>query len=83
MNKELETAIRNMFFIVLIEMIATPLGLWLYVFLGRWHITHVILGMGYLAAIIKLFDTANILVRHIRIEKYEKKQVHNDEGRCP
>lgn len=75
MSKEMEQAIRNLFFIVFIEMIGTPLGLWLYVFLGRWHIIHVMLGMGYLVAIIKLFEAANILVKHLRFVSDEK-----DEG---
>lgn len=72
MSKEMEQAIRNLFFIVFIEMIGTPLGLWLYVFLGHWHIIHLMLGMGYVAAFFKLFDAANIIVKHVKFVSIEK-----------
>ena len=59
-------AIKNIVLILLLDLILFPLGVALYLFHG-FHIVHVLLGMGYIYGFFMVFETANILIKHIRI----------------
>jgi hypothetical protein len=62
----IKTAIKNIVWILVLDLILFPLGVALWLFHG-FHLVHVVLGFGYLYGFFMVFETANILLKHIRI----------------
>ena len=71
MRTEMETAIKNAVYILILELILFPLGIVLYLFHG-FHIYHAVLVFGYLYAIKLIAETANILLKHVHLIDKEK-----------
>ena len=62
----IKTAIRNIVILLILDLIALPAGVALYLFHG-FHIVHIALGFTYLYGIGLVYDTASILMKHVRI----------------
>jgi hypothetical protein len=70
-----ETVIRNMVYILILELVLLPIGVFLYLIRG-FHIYHVVLGFGYLYGIGLIVETANILIKHVKfVDTKENKEV--------
>lgn len=74
----IQTTIRNIVTILVLDLIALPAGIALYLVHG-FHIVHVILGVGYLYGVLLVYDTATLLYKNIRIVSAHDDQVHPDE----
>ena len=66
MSPNVATAIRNIVYILILELVMLPVGIFLYLIMG-FHIYHVVLGIGYLYGVVLITETANILIKHVRI----------------
>lgn len=58
--------IKNIAFILALDLILFPLAMALYLFHG-FHIVHVVMGIGYLYGLVLIYDTVKLLYEHIRI----------------
>ena len=74
MSKKAQQVIRNMVYILLLELFLLPAGIVLYLLHG-FHIYHVILGFGYLYAFGLVIETAHILIKHLRFVDEKESQI--------
>jgi hypothetical protein len=70
-KEDLQQAIRDLFFMILVEMVCTPLGLYTWIIFG-FHLIHVVILVAYVAAVVRLFSAANIIVKYVRLVNSEK-----------
>lgn len=65
-QSKVQTVIRNIAFILVLDLILFPLAVALYLFHG-FHIVHIVIGFGYVYGFFMVFETANLLYKHVRI----------------
>jgi len=86
MSEQTKQIIRNIVFIIILDMVLAPFGLFIY-FVHGFHIFHVVLAFGFIYGIISVFETANMIISKYRIvprdsqteiseEEYEEDDVH-------
>ena len=75
MNEIKWTIIRNIVYIIILQMVCFPLGVLLWIFLGHWHLAHLFLIFGYFYAIVLIVETANLLIKHVRLVDKDKEKV--------
>lgn len=71
MKSELQQAIRDLFFIIFVEMVCTPIGIYTWLIFGL-NVVHVVIGVAYIAAILRLFSAANVIVKYVRLIEDDK-----------
>ncbi len=79
MSPNTQTILRNIVFILILELVMLPFGIFVYLQVG-FHIYHVALAMGYLFGIIKIVETANLLLKHVRIVNDQEVQQSQNES---
>ena len=67
MNQDTATIIRNMVYILILELVLLPFGVFLYLIMKGFHIYHVFLGFGYLYGIGLIIETANLLIKKFKL----------------
>lgn len=65
-QSKVQTMVRNIAFILVLDLILFPLAVALYLFHG-FHIVHIVVGFGYLYGFFMVFETMNLLYKHVRI----------------
>lgn len=65
-QSKVQKIIKNIAFILVLDLILFPLAVALYLFHG-FHIVHVVVGFGFLCGLFMVFETANLLYKHVRI----------------
>jgi hypothetical protein len=78
MNNGIKTIVKNILILFVIDFIALPAGIALYLFHG-FHIVHVVLGIGYLAGLVIVYDTAVLATKHIRLVNEPQDETFSDE----
>lgn len=74
MNKITQAILMNIFSIFVLQMVCFPFGIFLWMFLGHWHLFHVFLIMGFLYSIILIYDTMQLVIKYVRFVDKEKEK---------
>lgn len=77
MSKNVQTILRNIVYILILELVLLPFGIFVYLNAG-WHVYHVFLAFGYIYGIGLIIETANLLLKHVRIVNDEEVQKSQD-----
>ena len=78
MRPDIKQAIRNIVNIIALDLICLPFGIWIYIVHG-FHIFHIVLVFGYVQALFKLYETAHILLKYVRIVNPDVEQSEDSE----
>lgn len=87
-QSKVQRIIKNIAFILILDLILFPLAVALYLFHG-FHIAHVVIGMGFVYGLLMVFDTANLLYKHIRVvndpihDETQSEHFYNDDEESP
>lgn len=72
--------INNIAFLIILDLVALPAALMLYLFHG-FHIIHVVLGVAYIYGVFSVFKTANLILKRIKYtEDFSNSESEHEEG---
>jgi hypothetical protein len=74
MNKIAQAILQNIFIIFVLQMACVPFGIFLWLVVGRWHIFHVFLGFGFLYSVLLIYETMQLVIKHVRFVDKDKEK---------